>query len=373
MILKPIIYLAIFCIAVSSLKCTSPKNSALAFSNSIGSDTSELGLKDYYKEYFPIGAAIAPRSLSNMESELIKKEFNSVTLENHLKLHNLVKKPGVYDWKIADSLMRFAVENNLMVRGHALCWHDRAPSWYLEKDGKPLTQQELLDKLHEHINTVVTRYKGSIYAWDVVNEAISNEDDEFIEPSPFQKIAGDVYIAKAFEYAHQADPQAKLFYNDYNYINPVKRKKIISLVNSLKSAGIPIHGLGIQGHWSIYGPTEQEFRQILDDVTSTGLAIQITELDISIFPKNAEERKRKLLMTVAGGLNEEELQAKQYEMIFRVLREYRKHITGVTFWNVTDNYSWMDKEDTKHRPLLFDENFSRKNAYQRVLPHEIDK
>lgn len=331
-------------------------------------DSIDSGLKDYYSNYFPIGASIAPRSLQRQESELIKREFNSVTLEYNLQLKHVYKESGYYDFETADKLIDFAKHNNLKVRGHSLCWHDQVPSWYiLDKTGTELSRHQLLAKHQSHIDTIVRRYKDEIYAWDVVNEAISNDSKEFLEKSPFQQIIGDDYVAKMFEFAHQANPSTKLFYNENNYINPEKRLKIIRLINSLKQSNVPIHGLGIQGHWSIYGPTEKELREILDDVIKLGLDVQITELDVSIHPKNDKERKKKALMFLEGNPSQEELQANQYEMIFRVLREYREYITGVTFWNVSDYYSWMDKPNIKHNPLLFDEIFERKDAYYRVI------
>lgn len=363
-----IIHLIISVFLLATIGCGSSNNSS-SFRKSLSiTDTINSGLKDFYLDYFPIGASIAPRSLNYQESSLIKKEFNSVTLEYLLQLKHIYKEPGVYDFEAADGLINFAKDNNLKIRGHSLCWHDRVPDWYIQdKKGEKLSREQLLAKHQSHVNTMVNRYKNTIYAWDVVNEAISNEANEYIEKSPFQQIIGDDYIAKTFEFAHQADPKAKLFYNDFNYINPDKRGKIIRLINSLKHSNIPIHGIGIQGHWSIYGPTEKELRGILDDVIKLGLDIQITELDVSIHPKNDKERKKKALLFLEESPNQDELQAKQYEMIFRVLREYKSHITGVTFWNVSDYYSWMDKPNIKHRPLLFNENFERKKGYRKII------
>lgn len=358
--------ISVFLLAI--IGCGSSNNRASFKTNLANTDTINSGMKDFYLDYFPIGASIAPRSLNDQESRLIKKEFNSVTLEYLLQLKHVYKEPGYYDFEAADKLIDFAKDNNLKVRGHSLCWHDQVPEWYIkDKSGNILNREQLLARHKNHVETMVNRYKNTIYAWDVVNEAISNEPKEYIEKSPFQQIIGDDYIAKMFEYANQSDPSAKLFYNDNNYINPKKRKKIIRLVNALKKSNIPIHGIGIQGHWSIYGPTEKELRETLDDITKLGLEIQITELDVSLHPKNNKEREKKALLLLKGNPNQEELQAKQYEMIFSVLREYKKYITGVTFWNVSDYYSWMDKPSIKHRPLLFDEDFKRKDVYFRVI------
>ena len=140
----------------------------------------------------------------------------------------------------------------------------------------------------------MTRYKGTIYAWDVVNEAISDQKDEYLRNSLWYQVCGEEYIVKAFQWAHEADPDALLFYNDYNEIDPVKREKIIRLIKSLKAKGVPIHGIGLQGHWAINEPSEEQLEQTLHDFSQSGIPMQITELDISVYPKehNAREKQR---------------------------------------------------------------------------------
>jgi endo-1,4-beta-xylanase len=140
----------------------------------------------------------------------------------------------------------------------------------------------LLQRLKDHITTIVTRYKGTVYAWDVVNEVISDKPDEYFRPSQWYKICGEEFVAKAFQYAHEADPDALLFYNDYNEIDPVKREKIIRMVKGLKDAGIPIHGVGLQGHWAVNEPSKEQLEKTLQDFSELGLKLQVTELDISV-------------------------------------------------------------------------------------------
>ena len=226
---------------------------------------SSKGLKDYYSGYFPVGVAVSPRALKTDEATLIIRQFNSLTPENAMKMGPIHPKENEYYWKDADSIVAFAQRNGMRVRGHNLCWHNQTPSWlFVDDKGDTVSKAVLLQRLKEHITTVVNRYKGKIYAWDVVNEAISDKPDEYLRPSPWLKICGEEYIAKAFEYAHEADPNAMLFYNDYNEISTIKRAKIIRLVKSLKDAGVPINGVGLQAHWAINEPSRKQLDSTIE-------------------------------------------------------------------------------------------------------------
>lgn len=188
---------------------------------------SEKGLKDYYADYFPIGVAVSPRSLEGESAELIRAEFNSLTAENVMKMGVIHPEMDRFNWGPADAIANFAKENNLKLRGHNLVWHQQAGPWiFTTEDGKTVGKEELYQRMKAHIDSVVGRYKGTIYAWDVVNEAISDKPDEFLRKSEWLDIAGEEFIMKAFEYAHEADPDAKLYYNDYNAIIPEKRPNL---------------------------------------------------------------------------------------------------------------------------------------------------
>src|SRR5580765_3250875 len=188
--------------------------------SSIATKDSVKGLKDYYKKYFPIGVSVMPSNLKGDEGELILQQFNSLTPENSMKMAPIHPEENRYNWNDADSLVAFAQRNGLQLRGHTLCWHNQTPQWlFKDSAGNTVTKEILLRRLKDHITAVVSRYKGKIYAWDVVNEAISDKPDEYLRPSQWYQICGEDYIAKAFEYAHEADPNAVLFYNDYNEIN----------------------------------------------------------------------------------------------------------------------------------------------------------
>lgn len=337
-----------------------------------GNKTGTKGLKDYYQQYFPIGVAVSPRSLRTDEAGLVLKEFNSLTAENAMKMGPIHPKENEYNWSGADSIATFAKQNNLKLRGHNLCWHNQTPAWiFTDGEGKKVTKEVLLQRLKEHITAVVTRYKGTIYAWDVVNEAISDNKDEYLRKSEWLNICGEEYIAKAFEYAHAADAGALLFYNDYNEIDPVKRSKIIKLVKGLQDAGVPIHGIGLQGHWAVNEPAKEVLDQTLADFSVLGLKLQITELDISVYAKEHQRRS-----TLAGDTDtlftplKESLQLEKYKMCFEMFRKYRNNISGVTFWNISDRSSWLDNFPVRNRkdyPLLFNKNLEPKKAYWEVV------
>jgi endo-1,4-beta-xylanase len=332
----------------------------------------EKGLKDYYKEFFPMGVAVSPHALKTAETQLILTQFNSLTPENAMKMGPIHPIEKEYFWSDADSIVAFAQRNNLKMRGHTLCWHSQTPKWlFIDAVGKPVSKEVLLQRLKAHITTVASRYKGKIYAWDVVNEAISDKPDEFLRNSEWLKICGEEYIAKAFQYAHEADPNALLFYNDYNEINPVKREKIFKLVKSLKDDGVPIHGVGLQGHWALNEPSQQQLDSTLTRFSELGLKIQITELDISVYPKEHNARDRKAEDYDSNFTKEKEAkQIEVYKMCFELFRKHKDAISGVTFWNISDRHTWLDNFPVRGRkdyPLLFDKDLKPKKAYWAVV------
>jgi len=332
------------------------------------------GLKDYYKDYFPIGVAVNTKTLNGDEGILLLREFNSVTPENAMKMGSIHPHKDDYFWRDADSIVNFAQQHHLRIRGHNLCWHEQTPDWIFKDEfGKLVSKEVLLKRLKDHITTVVKRYKGKIYAWDVVNEAIGDGGNELIRNSLWYKICGEEYIAKAFEYAHEADPKALLFYNDYNTERPSKRNKIYQLLKKLIELKVPIHGIGLQAHWSVFEPSEKELRETIELFSSLGLQIHITELDMSIYPWEKDRREK------SSGENDkltpemERNQADRYAKVFKIFREYRKNVTSVTFWNLSDRYSWLDYYPVRGRknyPLLFDQNLQRKKAYTEVTRFE---
>jgi len=341
------------------------------------SSNSAKGLKDYYKDYFLMGAAVTPRSLHGGDSALIVDHFNSITAENAMKMGPIHPKENEYNWKDADSIYAFAKKHNIKMRGHTLCWHSQAPAWMFKNEkGDTVTKEVLLQRLKDHITTVVNRYKDHIYGWDVVNEVIDDRDSVFYRNSAWYKICGEDFIFKAFEYAHAADPKAILFYNDYNTENPKKREKIYQMVKKMKDSGIPIHAMGLQGHWSINNPPQEELEKSIQMFSSLGLQVQVTELDVSVYTGRqggqliqGQQRDTSSKFTPEM----EQLQRDKYKMMFEVFRKYRDKITGVTFWNLSDRSSWLDGRGRKNYPLLFDTNRQPKKAYYDVVNFTPEK
>jgi endo-1,4-beta-xylanase len=287
-----------------------------------------------------------------------------------MKMGPIHPEENSYYWDDADKIIDFATVHKLKVRGHALCWHEQTPNWiFKDKNGNTVTKEVLLARLKDHIIEVVSRYKGKIYAWDVVNEAISDNDSQFLRNSEWYKICGEDFIAKAFEYAHAADPKAVLFYNDYNSERPEKRDRIYRLVKKLKEAGVPIHGVGMQGHWSIFEPREKDLRDAIEKFSSLDLKVQITELDVSVYSWEKDNRDKRLGEDDSFSAEREQKQLEVYKMIFRVFRDYKDKITGITFWNISDRYTWLDFYPVKGRknyPLLFDQNLKPKKAFWEI-------
>lgn len=336
-----------------------------------GRDDSLKGLKDYYRDYLPIGVAVEPGHLTPItpERELILKEFNSITAENVMKMAPIHPEENRYFWDNADMIVNFAVAHNMKARGHTLCWHQQVPSWMFKNaDGSTVSKEVLLNRLKDHITQVVTRYRGKVYAWDVVNEAVEDSGENIYRRSPWYAICGEEYIEKAFIWAHEADPEALLFYNDYNTENPAKREKIFNMLKGLIDKGVPVHGIGLQGHWSITHPSEKDLIDALKKYSSLGIQVQITELDVSVYGWDEDFSVRKP-GDDAFTREREQKQIEKYRMFFRVFREYKNVITGVTFWNVSDKQSWLDNFPVKNRknyPLLFDQNYQRKKVYYEV-------
>jgi endo-1,4-beta-xylanase len=328
------------------------------------------GLKDYYKNYFPIGVAVKPSDLVNSEKSLILEHFNSITAENAMKMGPLQPGENRYAWGLADSIVGFGIANKIKVRGHCLVWHGQTPRWlFRDSLNKTISKEILLKRIQTHINTVVSRYRGKVYAWDVVNEVIA-DDTSYFRKSPLYTIAGEDFVEQAFRYAHKADPKAVLFYNDYNTENPGKREKIYKMLKGLLAKGVPIHGVGLQAHWSISSPSREELEKSIEMFSSLGLQIQFTELDISVYAGRqggqmitGEKSNGQAVFTPEM----EQKQLEKYKMIFEVFRKYKKQITGVTFWNLSDKYSWLDGRGRKNYPLLFDAELKPKKAYYEVI------
>lgn len=330
-------------------------------------DTGPASLKDAYGDMFTVGVAVNARNVSVPEQqELIIKEFNSVTAENAMKPGVVHPAEGVWNFGLADSIADFCRQNGIKMRGHTLVWHSQFADWmFVDKKGEPVSKEVFYDRLRDHIHTVVNRYKDVVYAWDVVNEAMS---DGGRNPNPYRdsrlyQLCGDEFIAKAFEYAHEADPEALLFYNDYNTTSPRKRDNIYNMVKKMQQAGVPITGIGMQGHYNVYGPSEEDVDAALTKFSDLVDHINITELDVRCNDEmggqlNFSRGQSRPLPTYLNTLQED-----QYDRLFKVFRKHRDVIDNVTFWNLCDGDSWLG---VNNHPLLFDESLKPKKAYYAV-------
>ena len=336
----------------------------------IGStDLRAQGLKDAYRDYFTIGVAVNKRNVAQPEHQaLIRQEFNSITAENDMKPVSVHPAEGVWHWEGADSIANFCRQNGIKLRGHCLCWHSQFSDWmFTDKKGRPVKKEVFYQRLREHIHTVINRYKDVVYCWDVVNEAIA--DQAFGRPgrpaNPYRdsrlyQLCGDEFIVKAFEYAREADPNALLFYNDYNECDPAKRDRIYNMVKKMKDAGVPIDGIGMQGHYNIYGPSEADIDAAITKYAQLVDHIHVTELDVRTNTEQGGQLRfsRGERKPLASYL--QTLQNDQYNRLFRVFRKHKDVIDNVTFWNLSDRDSWLG---ANNHPLPFDENYKPKRVY----------
>lgn len=333
------------------------------------------GYKDTYKDYFTVGVAVNMRNVSNPDQiALIKKNFNSITAENDMKPVSLQPEEGKFNWENADKIANFCRENNIPLRGHCLCWHSQFADWmFVDKKGKEVSKEVFYERLRTHIHAVVNRYKDIVYAWDVVNEAMADGDGRRMpwmkeEPSPYRqsrhfKLCGDEFIAKAFEFAREADPKALLFYNDYNAADPAKRDRIFNMVKKMKDAGVPIDGIGMQGHYNIYGPSIEDVDAAITKYATLVDHIHFTELDVRINEEMGGQLRfsRGEAKPVAPYIDA--LLEAQYANLFKVFRKHKNVIKNVTFWNLSDHDSWLG---VNNYPLPFDKNFKPKKAYYAI-------
>lgn len=321
-------------------------------------------LKTYFEDKFKIGAAINTRTIKE-EAPLLKEQFNSITAENEMKFEEIQPLKGQFNFEISDQFLNFAEENGMGLRGHTLVWHNQTPDWFFkDEEGNDVTRDVLLERMKEHIETVVGRYKGRIYAWDVVNEAISDEEGVFLRPSKWLDIIGEDFLDHAFKFAHAVDPEAKLFYNDYNESSPEKREKIYTLISGMKARGVPIHGMGMQAHWNLYDPSLKDIEDAIVRYSELGVEIHVTEMDVSVFKF---DDKRTDLTEPTPEM--ETLQAERYEAFFDLFKKHASKITSVTFWGVSDRYTWLNDFPVRGRknwPFLFDGNNEPKEAFKAI-------
>jgi endo-1,4-beta-xylanase len=283
-------------------------------------------------------------------------EFTSITAENHMKMMLVHPEANRFDFSKGDQIVAFAKDHKKRVHGHTLVWHNQVPKWMNEFSGDTQAWENMLKN---HIQEVARHYKGQVAGWDVVNESFL--DDGSFRPTVWSKNIPD-YIAKSFQWAHEADPNAILFYNDYGQDGkPKKMQAILNLVKDLQARNIPIHGLGLQMHINTNSKNE-EIISVINQSKATGLAIHFSELDIAVNPKNDS--------TFVYDETAKKAQQEKFELIFKAYKDLPKHQQyGITFWNVSDRDSWLRGyfKRPKEYPLLFDDTYTRKPIYSNLL------
>ncbi len=325
--------------------------------------------------HFLVGAAIEPWELDEpADVTLLRKHFSSVTAENAMKPLTIAPHPGEYNFAPADQLVRFARENSLQVRGHTLLWYKSAPAWLFEGDPTDAAAYRALvrRRLETYITDVATHFKGTVYAWDVVNEVVSDRPGEtYRTNSPWYRALGPDYIEYAFRAARVADPGAKLIINDYGTEQPAKRARLMAIVRDLLAKGVPIDGVGHQLHLQI-GATAPAVEEALGDVEKLGLINHVTELDISVYddPGSCSVDGSGCRPDYGNDVPASVLaaQAELYGNLYRVF-EAHPSVKSVTTWGVSDAHTWLDKFPVTrtNKPLLFDTARAPKDGFRAIV------
>ncbi|MBN2021147.1 MAG: endo-1,4-beta-xylanase [Sedimentisphaerales bacterium] len=343
-------------------------------------------LKDVFKDDFLIGTSLVDdivRGRDHNAVAIVKKHFNAITPDNVMKWDFIHTQPKKYEFDAADRFVDFGRKNNMFIIGHTLIWHDQTPGWvFKDNQGKQLSRDELLERMKDHISTIVGRYKGKVNGWDVVNEVL--DPNGSLRNSKWLEIIGEDYIAKAFEYAHEADPNAELYYNDYSIENPEKREGVIRILKDLKAKNTYLTAVGIQGQaWRLdkHYPTTENIEAIINAVAELGYKVMITELTIDVLPNAAKyegadikmmARMEKKLNPYPDGLPDDVQQrlADRYAELFGIFVKHKDKISRVTVWGIYDGKNWLNDWPIKGRtsyPLLFDRNYQPKPAFFAVV------
>lgn len=343
-------------------------------------------LKDAFKDIFPIGVAINQNQFTGQDTNgvaLITSQFSAISPENVLKWEIVHPQPGTngYDFAPGDAYVTFGEQHKMLIIGHTLIWHSQTPSWVFQgENGRWLSGTNaadrglLLQRMRNHIQTVVGHYKGRIKIWDVVNEALndsSSESDTNVlrQASPWVRVLGMDFIVKAFEYAHEADPAAILRYNDYSVENPAKRQRLITLIKYLQSQNVPVMAIGSQTHANLVWPDPNLEDSFLAEVSKVGLPIHITELDVNGSEAGQRNQSADIMQNAQANGGEQQVasvqekMARQYGNLFKIFHKHRDTVKLVTFWGVTDADSWR----RNGHPLLFDGNWQPKLAFHAVI------
>lgn len=343
-------------------------------------------LKDVFADDFLIGGALNDDLVSGKDPNaalIAAKHFSTATAENEMKWEHIHPQPNDYNFAPADRFVDFCRKNNMFIVGHTLVWHWQTPKWvFVDDANNPVTRDVLLARMKDHITTVVGRYKGKVNGWDVVNEVL--DDNGQLRKTKWLEIIGDDYIAKAFEYAHEADPNAELYYNDFSLENPAKRDGCVRLVKDLQAKGVRIDGVGIQAQaWRLPPdyPSLKDVEDFINAVSATGVKVMITEMCIDVLPNALKQMGADLKLRAelseefnpyTNGLPRriQKKLADRYAELFSLFLKHAGQISRVTLWGVYDKTSWLNNWPMRGRtnyPLLFDRDYKPKPAFYAVI------
>ncbi len=346
-------------------------------------------LKQALAQQFYMGTALNSAQIKGVDTssvKVIQQQFNSIVAENCMKSEVIHPEQDRYDFSLADQFVDFGVANQMFVIGHTLIWHSQVPDWFFKDDeGNEVSKEVLIARMRDHIYTIVGRYKGKVNGWDVVNEAFN--DDGTWRESKFYNTIGEEYMALAFQFAHEADPEAELYYNDYSMVKPAKIKAVTALVKSLKEKGLRIDAVGMQAHYSMNFPDVKTFEESLLQLAQSGVNVMITELDISVLPSPYEMQGADIanrfeyteaMDPYKNGLSDSMSVAftNRYLDFFNVLLKHNDKVSRVTVWGVNDAQSWRNYWPIKGRtdyPLLFDRGNGKKAVVDEIIKAANDK
>jgi endo-1,4-beta-xylanase len=339
-------------------------------------------LKDLFKNDFYIGTALNHEQIEGSDPNslrILKNHFNAVTAENIMKWDFIHPGPNEYNFELADKFVALGEENHMFIVGHVLIWQEQTPTWVFMNESGGLTDRNtLLQRMRDHIYTVMSRYRGRINCWDVVNEAL--DDEGHFRKNKWVEIIGEDFVQKAFEFAYEADPDAELIYNDYSLNKPVKREAVFRLIGGLKAKGIKVDGIGEQGHYQLDYPEAKELEDSILRFSQLGLKVMITELDIDVLPFPEKEKGADITLNFeyqnkynpyTDSLPEarQQLLAKRYVEFFEIFLKHSDKINRVTIWGIYDGQSWCNNWPIKGRtnyPLLFDRKYNPKTALEAI-------
>jgi len=345
--------------------------------------TSTTTLKKALAGKFLIGTSLNSNQIWGKDTSAVKvitQQFDAIVAENCMKSMHLQPKEGEFNFNDADQFVEFGEHNNMFITGHCLIWHSQAPQWFFtDAQGKDVSKDVLIERMKNHITTVVSRYKGRVKGWDVVNEAFN--DDGTYNNSKFYEIIGEEYIPLAFKFAHEADPDAELYYNDYNEWYVGKRVAIVKMIKQLRDQGLRIDAIGMQGHIGMDYPSLEEYKAAIDAYAAAGVKVMVTELDLSVLPsprKNVGanisdiEAYRNEMNPYTGGLPDSVATAwtNRVASFFKLFIDNSEKIERVTLWGVADGQSWKNDFPMPGRtdyPLLFDRNYQPKAIVSTII------